>query len=157
MNTAQEGRTILVKTGGIRNEDISYQLVKASQIDEHPNCLKVQLFGLSGGNPIGEFFSNAPVAEGEWVHVAVTYDGSNVKFYYNGILDGSIPASGALTIDSGDLGIGRCSLWHNQGFDGMIDDIRIYNTALTPQEIAAIAKNSSLPETGQGIKIEELE
>ena len=77
----------------------------------------------------------------QWVHVAVTLDGSTAKIYYNGILkatNDSIthrPTNISLTKNY----IGK-SLWPDPLLNGNIDDFRIYNYALSLQEIQNLAK-----------------
>lgn len=77
-----------------------------------------------------------------WHHVAVTYDGSNIYFYFDGISDLQISAnhdsllffsSAMLTIGFSDNGTDR--------FNGDIDEVRIYNRALSAGEILQIYNN----------------
>lgn len=71
-----------------------------------------------------------------WTHLAATYDGSTLRIFRNGTQFGSRNVSGALLTSSGPLQIGGNSLW-GEFFQGRIDDLRIYNRALTTAEIAA--------------------
>jgi hypothetical protein len=72
-----------------------------------------------------------------WSHIATTYDGSALRLYVNGTLVRTTATSGSLTVGSGALTFGGNSLW-GQWFRGQLDDIRIYDGALTQ---AAIAKD----------------
>ena len=69
-----------------------------------------------------------------WYFVAVTYDGSLVKFYINGELDRTEWASGNIDGHNSTLFLGT---WNgtNGIFDGKLDDIKIFNCALTEWEI----------------------
>jgi carboxypeptidase D len=74
-----------------------------------------------------------------WTHFVGTYDGQDVRLYVNGLEVGSgIAASGAIdwTFTPLDLNIGR---YHDDNenipFDGRIDDVRIYNYALSAPEV----------------------
>lgn len=69
-----------------------------------------------------------------WTHLAVTYNGSILRYYVNGIQVRTKAASGAITTSSGSLKIGGNNVW-GEYFSGLIDDVRIYNTALTQQAI----------------------
>ncbi|MCA9208134.1 MAG: LamG domain-containing protein, partial [Planctomycetales bacterium] len=73
-----------------------------------------------------------------WYHVAATWDGSEVRIYVNGSLDMDAAASwsGTLSTDSRDLYIGGQP--GGDFFDGILDDIRIYNRALSSSEVAAL-------------------
>lgn len=107
---------------------------------DYDNRFSIRLRGVSGGTPEwqNEFFSNSNAYINDWLHLAVTYDEQNVKFYINGILDNSIPANGNVVFgDSiGSLigSKGETGIW-GQYFHGAIDDMRIYNEALTQNEI----------------------
>lgn len=81
---------------------------------------------------------------GSWLHVVVLWNGgSDIRIYLNGVSQtvvdlstvGSPAAINATTIP---LRIGRDTLGSN-GIDGSIDDVRIYNRALTSGEIATLA------------------
>jgi hypothetical protein len=69
-----------------------------------------------------------------WSHVALTFDGSKMRLYVNGGLVGEA-ASAAVKPTSGPLSIG-CSKELSEGFIGKVDEVRIYNRALSATEIA---------------------
>ena len=71
-----------------------------------------------------------------WTHVAGTYDGTTLRLFVNGLPAASIAASGSIATSSGVLRIGGNSLW-GEFFQGTIDEIRVYNRALTQAEIQA--------------------
>ena len=71
-----------------------------------------------------------------WTHLAGTFDGSTFRFYTNGVLAGT--GGGTLGTTSGDpLKIGAAGTC-GQMFVGMLDEVAIYNRALTADEIANI-------------------
>lgn len=71
---------------------------------------------------------------GVWSHIAVTYDGAVLRFYVNGNFVGSTNISGNIAVSSGGLKIGGNNVW-GEYFDGLIDEIRVYNTARSQTEI----------------------
>ena len=74
-----------------------------------------------------------------WYHIALTW-GSNVyTLYVNGqsVKTGSLTSPAALPA-SADIGNKGESTW-NQSFHGLMDDVRVYNCALTAEEIADLA------------------
>jgi len=74
------------------------------------------------------------VASLSWVHLAVTYDGTTATAYYNGTLVATFtPATDDLTFNKWAIGMNR---GENNWFDGSVDDLRVYDIALTPEEIA---------------------
>ena len=75
---------------------------------------------------------------GSWIHVAATYDGSTIRIYTNGEEDSS--GNGSFSIGTNDLALGFGS--QSDGgtkFKGAIDDVRIYNRALTADDIQGLA------------------
>jgi hypothetical protein len=83
------------------------------------------------------------LADNQWHHVAATFDGKEIRSY----LDGSGPAratkSPVLKKNKWDLCIGNTVIEYTTqdflAFDGVIDEVRIYNRALSPDEIKALA------------------
>jgi chitodextrinase len=86
---------------------------------------------VGGSNKVAE---GATLPANVWTHLAGTYDGSAVRLFVNGVQVGSAPISGAIATSSGVLRIGGNSLW-GEFFQGRIDEVRIYNRALTAAEI----------------------
>ena len=71
-----------------------------------------------------------------WSHLAATYDGEFLQFFVNGELVGRRPLSGSLVMTTGALRIGGNDVW-GEYFEGLIDDVRIYNRVLSASEIVA--------------------
>jgi hypothetical protein len=69
-----------------------------------------------------------------WQHVASVFNGSTVTLYVNGIAV-STQAQPALTASTASLGIGIRPADSLRGFDGIIDEVRIYNRALSDSEM----------------------
>lgn len=67
---------------------------------------------------------------GEWAHIAATYDGSTIKIYQNGVLIGSAAKTGSVGSIT-NLFIGAWS----SAFNGIIDEVRVWNIARTEAEI----------------------
>lgn len=74
------------------------------------------------------------ISKNVWTHVAFTYDGSALRIYVNGELEASNPIPGLTMSSPGALYIG-CAGPYEEYFDGMIDDARIYERALTWGEV----------------------
>ncbi|MGP4099122.1 LamG-like jellyroll fold domain-containing protein [Nonomuraea sp. KM90] len=71
-----------------------------------------------------------------WSHLATTYDGTTIRLYVNGTQVSQRTAGGPIRTDNGVLRIGGNSLW-GEWFNGLIDEVRIYNRALNATEIQA--------------------
>jgi hypothetical protein len=84
-----------------------------------------------------------------WHHVAFTRLGSIARFYIDGNLSGSSTLTGLWPVRFNDVEIGRDGGWGaSANFKGLIDEVRIYERALSASEIAALAAGN--PGTGSG-------
>ncbi|MDD5688394.1 MAG: LamG domain-containing protein [Elusimicrobia bacterium] len=94
---------------------------------------------VSDGTINGNSTSASKVVANTWQMVTVTFLAGKIDTYYNGALLGSKTVT-TTTILSGteNLGIGASSATNPPYFfDGMIDEVKIYNKALTAEEIKA--------------------
>ena len=78
--------------------------------------------------------ASSALAAGTWAHVATTYDGSTQRIFVNGTQVGTRAQTGAITTSASPLRIGGNSAW-GEYFAGRIDEVRVYNRALTAAEI----------------------
>jgi hypothetical protein len=110
---------------------------------ERPGGIVYSLYAnQDAGRPVGQLWlgsernavGSAGLALNAWSHLASTYDGSTLRLYVNGSLVSSTTASGSLAASSGVLRIGGNGVWP-EWFAGLIDEVRIYNRALTAGEI----------------------
>src|SRR5262249_34350702 len=69
-------------------------------------------------------------------HLAATYDGATMQLYVNGVLASSKARAGSLLTSGKQLQIGGDGLY-GQYFKGTIDEVRVYNRALSQAEIQA--------------------
>jgi hypothetical protein len=76
----------------------------------------------------------AALTVGTWAFLTETYDGSNLRLYVNGTQVATKAQTGAILTSTDPLQIGGDSLF-GQNFAGTIDDVRVYNTALTAAQI----------------------
>ncbi|MHA3773319.1 LamG domain-containing protein [Verrucomicrobiota bacterium sgz303538] len=105
-----------------------------------------------GSRPYFGFFLNDLVG-GEpitpdlgWVHLVFQYTGERQEIWRNGLLESSREA-GPYLGDEGETRIGDAPHWSNvpaKPWKGALRDIRIYQRALTPDEIAFLASQKSL-------------
>ncbi len=94
----------------------------------------------AGGGTFGANFvatyGTAPLAVNTWTHLALTYNGATLRLYVNGVQVASQAQTGNLVTSANPLQIGGDSIF-GQYFQGTIDEVRIYNQALSPSEIQA--------------------
>jgi hypothetical protein len=80
---------------------------------------------------------------GFWWHVTMVHDGTNDIIYINGEEVNNLPAEGVLNPTGRPLGMGNNPIDGGQYFNGALDEVKIYNRALTPAEIAHLYETGS--------------
>ncbi len=112
-------------------------------LKERPSALAYSLYGSNGSAATSwiNIGGNDRHADGAtilplntWTHLAATYDGATLRLYVNGAQVGSLATTGAMNTSTNPLRIGGNAIW-GEWFSGMIDEVRIYNRALTAAEI----------------------
>lgn len=76
-----------------------------------------------------------PLPLNQWSHLAVTYNGTTITLYVNGVQIDQTPMTGDLADDGGVLRLGGNNIWMDEFFSGAIDEVRIYNRVQTAAEI----------------------
>jgi NOL1/NOP2/fmu family ribosome biogenesis protein len=77
--------------------------------------------------------STETIPSNTWTHVATTYDGANMRIYINGIECGVFAQTGTINSSNKDLYLG--TIWGGYYLDGQLDDITLFDTSLSPEEI----------------------
>jgi len=78
-------------------------------------------------------FTTTTLNKSQWYHVAAIYDGSTVKLFLNGLMVNSVAATG--TIPSNILTLGKNPSTSSNFFKGKIDEVRVFNVALTDIQV----------------------
>jgi sulfatase modifying factor 1 len=91
----------------------------------------------------GNFFgTDTPLIDNTWHHVALVKSGTTVTVYADGDAESSNTVSGASQNNALPLLIGYNPGEGTQGYwKGLLDELRIYDRALSPSEIALLAEN----------------
>ena len=92
-------------------------------------------FGANIGGGFNDLQATESPESGVWYHVAATYDGDKSCIYVNGKLSGSADWPGPIDTNEFDLYIGENSESAGRFFSGAIDEVKIYNRALSGVEI----------------------
>lgn len=122
-DTVSSWRTAILKE---RPGEISYSLYA------NTSSARVQAEILTGA----DISTNAApqLQTGVWTHIAATYDGTALRLFRNGVQVASTATSGSMQTSALPLRIGGNQIW-GEYFDGRIDEVRVYNRALTAAQI----------------------
>jgi hypothetical protein len=77
-----------------------------------------------------------PLPTGRWCHVAYVKQGGELRIYLDGKLDGRTTLTGDVVSNAGPIRFGKDPFF--AGFDGMLDDIRIYRLALSDESVTEV-------------------
>lgn len=80
-----------------------------------------------------------PLPLGRWVHLCGTFDGATMRLYVDGALAGSLARPEPVRGSNFHLCLGNFELGHAAHFRGLLDDVKLWNRALDPTELAAHA------------------
>jgi hypothetical protein len=97
------------------------------------------------------------IPAGEWHHVCGTYDGANLRLYIDGVEDAASPVAyaGEISTNIYEVYIGENTGNPGRGWNGMIDEVRIYNRALDADEITTIMDGGRQAENRQPFDTQE--
>ncbi len=110
------------------------------------------------GSEAANTVSTTSLDAGQWYHVVGTSDGQEIHLYINGVLDTTAPAPGPLDqSNSADVVMGKTGTGPQHYFPGIIDDLRIYNRALSETEVVALCQEGGWQTCGDtGISLHSL-
>ncbi|MFC1886439.1 LamG-like jellyroll fold domain-containing protein [Thermodesulfobacteriota bacterium] len=130
----------LCDTGG-DSRGLMFRLGASGALSDEYNKLEV-LIG-TDNYQAQHIVSVTDIPIGFWTHLATVYDGSKIWIYINGVAPGNVYRQGILTSNgvtqTGAVTMGNSpaliSAYNTENFKGKIDDIFIYNRALSASEI----------------------
>ena len=99
----------------------------------------------------GSFYSNQRLDDNQWHLLAITRQGVQGKLYIDGFLDASRSAAKVINMSNSAsflMGNGPCYPVHSDFFSGELDEVRIYDRALSACEIAELASEICEPACG---------
>jgi hypothetical protein len=138
----------IVNKGGIGNDSVGQNLNYGLYLDskERVNA------GFETQNSTDyDVKSRLSYNDGLWHYAVVTYDGSSLKLYVDGMEATSKSTSGAVPDNKGNqsLRVGANSLKLNGNFTGSIDEVTVWNRALTAVEVTDAYNTGNFDTTGQ--------
>jgi len=120
--------------------DNSWRMQRSGQ----PNTLEFACTGVSN-NVWGSVGGKTDVNDGSWHHVAGVYDGKKICLYVDGKLDVSSEGSGYINKNDWPVLIGENAQRTERQWNGLIDDVRIYDCSFSETEVAALYSGKALP------------
>jgi len=102
-------------------------------------------FGANGLS-VSNLSSNVIPEANTWYNIVTTYDGATIKIYVNGVLKNSANVTGSIQTNNYGLGIAYNNekFQENRYWNGLIDDVAIWNRALTQTEITALYNDTTV-------------
>ena len=76
-----------------------------------------------------------PLPTGQWVHIAGTFDGQTMRLYLNGEECGALSRPGPIKPNPFHLCLGNYEIAHAAHFNGLLDEVRLYDRALPAAEV----------------------
>ncbi len=126
--TASSGwRTVMLKEN---NSELAYAMYARESTNRPSGWIRTNPTSGSSKSVAG----TSGLALNTWTHLTTTYDGSNMRLYVNGSLVRTQATTGTLYNSGNPLKFGGNAVW-GEYFAGQLDEIRIYNRALTQTEI----------------------
>jgi TolA-binding protein len=84
------------------------------------------------------------VNDGKWHHIAGVFDGTRLQLYIDGVLEAAKSAANSVNISEYNVCIGANAQVPGREWNGLIDDVRIYNYALSQAEIVSVMGESEI-------------
>ena len=148
--------TAWVKVGTLNmfNKDKRYQVVidkgdyaYAWGLVQEAGMYFGDYYGLTehGFEDRGEVLGVIGVNHSKWHHVAGVYDGTKMCLYVDGKLDTCDTNWGNIEASNDPLYIGEDPLFLKHGWNGLIDDVRIYSYALSEEEVKGLYEGKDPP------------
>lgn len=100
---------------------------------------------LSLGSANRTLQGGSPLPAGIWSHLTATYDGSNQRLYVNGVQVASRASTGTLPTSASPLRIGNDGVLSGRAFSGMIDEVRVYDRALSQGDVVSLSREAVNP------------
>jgi len=91
---------------------------------------------------VRQFDSSAQLETDRWYHLAITYESGNQVIYVDGAPAGSRSFGGDLATNDLPLQIGQDQGFAGREWDGLLDEVRIFDRALAPGEVADLAQET---------------
>ena len=130
------------------SDDLTYYLSQGPSNDGASTYLGIR--NASNQSAIASTLDHLPI--GTWVHLVGTYNGSTIRLYWNGTEIDNTSHTGLIRTNDQKLSIGAYSNG-SEYFSGSIDDVRIYNRALTATDVNNLYKDTMVARVGNNFDL----
>ena len=131
----EEGDRVILMQGAPVASRVALDGFKLYLDGKNNHALAFEASGLTGTE-----HSGVSLVDGKWHHVLVTLSGNTLTYYIDGESVKTVSVSGKITATSSDLFIGSDTAGEN-GFDGSMAEVRIFNKAVTPADATSTVLN----------------
>ena len=149
-NSSLDLTTAITVAAWIRpNVPSTYMYVLTKNVNTGGTAVNGYDFSLTSAHLVRIRFNNSAVLNSTtnyphdgatWMHIAATWDGTTIKLFLNGIQEGNtLSFSGPIQTNSLPLAIGNQNTTDPRAYIGTLDDVRLYNYALSSTEVLALA------------------
>jgi len=142
------GTPLLGGWGDTTSNDASFYIMLDSGMSGYPNVLMLNV-----NSPTYHLATRFKPDEDTWYYVIVSYDGTTIKIYIDGVeqqlyrhdTGATITGQYTLNTNTGAMYLGKRSpnVFSERHFDGLIDEVAIYDRALSEDEIEALYFNGT--------------
>ena len=115
---------------------------------------KITFQGSADGTAETTITGSTAISAGNWQHVVGTFDGTNLNLFHNGTLDSSVALASLNKPNGIKLNVGTF-VSSSDNFDGVIDELRISDSARDSDYIVTTYNNLASPTTFYSIGVED--
>ncbi len=105
-------------------------------------------FAFGNGTGFPEVIGTTNVADGAFHHIAATMDGFNLRIYVDGNLENTFAYSGSPLASGRDIQLGNHLSVSGRDFQGLLDDVQLYDETLNQAQITNLFNGLAVPEPG---------
>lgn len=125
-------------------------LVKSSEYDEWDYGIITNNGVPYTGKGLLDLYASSYINDGNWHHLVATYNNGHHKLYVNGVLEKDYPG-GSINESSGNLVLGQKGDALSNKYDGDVDELKIFNKALSAEDIAKLYNEKSTTTSNKSI------
>ena len=128
--------TVWINPNAWPNTDLSSIVSKDENFEFHLNTSGRVNWWWGGGER--ELTGATSITLGVWHHIAITYESGEQHIYVNGVSDATTDSTAAVTVNNDSLFIGTDLAIPARRFNGLIDEVRVYNATLSASQVNAV-------------------